>query len=460
MRQLHLVGSSVVLAVSGLVSMVGAGCGDANDPAVNPDTAPVTLTMLRHDNASYSKADDDAFADYKVAHPNVSVMATNVDWFTWVTRLNADLPRDQYPFDLILMPPSVLCGFADHLSDVPADAVTVAQAQNTFFAAPLAGSVCNGVLKGLPVEYNLEYGGVIVNVDRYQKKYPGRTPGWATWEAFLKEASELSEVDAATGKPCTNGLDIDPDWPEPVRHIFLSQILQRGGEYWSARKDNTFDFKTPQARDSLTAMVSWVTTNKVMSVGLIPDKNTMVTARLAKGATGYGCGDANQPLSTMGYIGTWGIPAIRNEVPMGTTTRYEFFPLPPMIGDQHRFVQNSGFAFAVPKSSKNQKVAWDLAKAIALSPEAMRKWTTTAGTLPALRANGTAAAAANDATLAKVQPLLDRGQWMGYIPAASTEPVLGAMVSNYFAVVKGQKTIDQALTDMETKANQAILQLK
>jgi hypothetical protein len=65
-----------------------------------------------------------------------------------------------------------------------------------------------------------------------------------------------------------------------------------------------------------------------------------------------------------------------------------------------------------------------------------------------------------DAKLAKVQPLLDRGQWMGYIPSASTEPVLGAMVSNYFAVIKGQKTVDQALVDMEKKANDAVLQLR
>jgi hypothetical protein len=100
----------------------------------------------------------------------------------------------------------------------------------------------------------------------------------------------------------------------------------------------------------------------------------------------------------------------------------------------------------VPKSSKNQRVAWDIAKAIALS-----------GTLPAWGANGTAAAAANDAQLAKVQPLLERGQWMGFIPSASTAPVLGAMVSHFFAAVNGEKNLDQALGDMETKANAAIL---
>ena len=64
-----------------------------------------------------------------------------------------------------------MCGFADNLADVPADVISLSDAQNTFFAAPLAGSVCGGKLKGLPTEYNLEYGGAVVNMTKYEAKY-------------------------------------------------------------------------------------------------------------------------------------------------------------------------------------------------------------------------------------------------------------------------------------------------
>ena len=375
-------------------------------------------------------------------------------------KLAADLKRNSFDFDLILMPPSVVCSYADNLLEVPADVVSLTEASNTFFPQPLAGSTCGGRLFGLPVEYNLEYGGVVVNTDKYQAKYPGKTPGWATWEAFLEEASELGEF--ADGKPCANGLDIDPDWPEPARHILLSQILQRGGDYWGPTRD-LFNFDTPEARASLTEMVKWVNTDKILSTQLLPDKNTFVTLRLGRGATGYGCPDPldrlsiKNPLSVMGYVGTWGLTASVAERHPASTTKLDFYPLPPMVGSKHKFVQNAGFAFAVPKTSANAKVAWQIAKAIALSPDVMRTWAATAGTLPALRANGTPAAAAADPLLAKVQPMLEHGQWMGYIPAASTEAVLGAMVSNYFAAVKGSKTIEQALLDMQTTANAAIV---
>jgi hypothetical protein len=86
----------------------------------------------------------------------------------------------------------------------------------------------------------------------------------------------------------------------------------------------------------------------------------------------------------------------------------------------------------------------------------MRKWSATTGALPALRANGAATAVASNPTLGKVQPLLDLGQWMGFVPAAAIDAANGGMVSNFFAAVAGTKSVDQALLDMQQTANTAI----
>ena len=436
-----------------LVAVVGA----CSDDSTSGMPAAVTIKVWRNDKASYVKASDDAFAAYTAAHPNVTIQATPQPWQSYAGAINSDLKRDQFMFDLVFMPPSAVCTYANNLADVPADVVSLSEAQNTFFAPPLQGSTCNSVLKALPMEYNLEYGGVIVNLDKYQAKFPGKTPGWADWNAFIADAKALVEYDAM-GKPCNNGLDIDPDWPEPARHILLSEILQRGGDYWSKTDHTLFDFDTPQARDSLTAMVEWLTMDKVMSRSLVPMKNTFVTVRLGRGATDVGCGDPTQPLSVMGYLGTWGLPETMDARAPGATTHYGYFRLPPMYGTEQKFVQNAGFAFAVPKSSKNAKVAWDVAKAIALSSSVMKQWAQTAGTLPALKANGTVEATAGDPVLSQVQPLLmDKGgQWMGDIPYQATGDVLGAMVQEYFNAVNG-KAIKDALADMQMRANDAII---
>jgi multiple sugar transport system substrate-binding protein len=449
--------------VAVVLGVLLAGCAD-EAPSVPdgmmpvPPSTKVTITFLRHDNPNYRKADQAHFAEYSAAHPNVVITDTTVDFGTLASRLNGDLKNDRFSYDLVLIPPSRLCSYADNLADVPPEVITLTEAQNTFFAAPLEGSTCKGKLKGIPIEYNLEYGGVIVNMDKYQAKFPGKTPGWTDWASFIADASMLTEYDAA-GTPMANGLDIDPGWSPPMRHIFFAQILQRGGTYWSA-SGNTFDLSTPQARDSLAAMVDWVTKDKVMFRNLVPAMNTGVVQRLAAGATGYGWSDPAKPLSVMGYIGTWGLPSIVGQLPPGTTWRYEFFPLPPMVGTEHKFVTDSGWAFAVPRTSPNAKVAWDVVKSLALSPEAMRKWSAVTGALPALRANGTPAAAASDPVLARVQPLLEHGHWRGYVPAQATDTANGGMVGNFFAAATGMKTIEQALKDMQDTANNAISQYK
>jgi multiple sugar transport system substrate-binding protein len=438
------------------LGILAVSCTSSSDAGQgNAGAGGVTITFLRHDNSAYVRADRAFFTDYMASHPGVTITDTTVDFRTLASTLNGDLTRDQFMYDLVLIPPSRLCGYADNVTDVPDDVITLPDAQQAFFAAPLAGSTCDGHLKGLPVEYNLEYGGVVVNLDKYEQQFMGKRPGWATWDDFIAEAAALTEYDPE-GNPRANGLDIDPAWPPATWEIMLAQILERGGDYWASPAHDAFNFHTQVARDALTEMVSWITVHHVMFPDLVPTSNTYVTTRLAAGATGHGWGDPARPLAVMGYVGTWAVASTVDQLPAGVTWHYEYFPLPPMVGTEHRFVQDSGWAFAVPRTSKHAAVAWDIARSLALSAEQMRKWSSVTLSLPALRVNGSPEAAASDPTLAKVQPLLEKGQWLGFIPTEAFETVQSAFVNNYFAAVAGRKTIDQALHDLESTANNAI----
>jgi multiple sugar transport system substrate-binding protein len=434
------------LLLVGLLTSLWA-CSSSTPPA----STPVSVVYLRSDNPPYRRADDDAFADYVLAHPLVKIVDHTTTYPLQTSLLVGNLKADNLDADLVRVPPSWVCGFADNVVDVPEDIITLERARTTFFAAPLAGSTCGGKLKGLPIEYNLEYGGVVLNLDKYQARFPGKTPAWTDWDAFITEAASLTEYDDMN-KPRANGLDIAPEWPQPFKHIFFSQIVQRGGSYWSA-DGKSFDFSTHAAYDALTEMVSWLTVKKVMYPSLVPPNDTFVTNRLIGGATGYGWNDLSRPLSVMGYAGSWALANTRGQLPSGNHTRYGYYALPPMVGAEHRFVQNSGFAFVVPRTSKNQKAAWDVARAIALDPEGARRWSAIGGALPALRVNGSAAAAAGDPILAQVQPLLEKGNWVGYIPVEAIETIEGTMVSDFFAAVKGTMNVTQALADMQQKAN-------
>jgi multiple sugar transport system substrate-binding protein len=445
-----------------LVAIWAAGCEDDSPgamgadggPPINTDS-PVTIAFLQHGNPAYDVANGAAFRAYESAHPNVKITTTTLEYPSLTSTLLADLKNDRLAADLVQVPGNWICSFAANVTDVPAEVITLADAKTTFFDAPVAAASCKGALKGVPIEYNLEYGGVVVDVDRYHVRFPGKTPGWVDWKAFLAEASKLAEFDT-DGTPRANGLDLDPNWPGPAVYIYLAQILQRGGHYWSATGD-TLDLATPEAHDALADIVSWVVDSKVMSLSLVPQSpGTFVGTRLAQGATGYGWNDPTRPLSVMGYLGTWGLASVRQLLPPERKqANYDYFALPPMVGTKHRFVTYGGWVFAVPRTGKNQSVAWDIVKSLALSPVAMKQWSSVTLALPALRANGTPEAAAADPVLSKVQPLFENGDYIGYMPAGAIQTMEGAILSNIFAVVRGNKTVDTAVADIQQTTNES-----
>jgi multiple sugar transport system substrate-binding protein len=437
-----------------IVAVACGGCSSGNGGGAGPPSDErVTIEFLQHGNPTYDAANSAAFRAYEKAHPNVTIKTTTVEFSNLTAMLLSDLKGDRLAADLLQVPGNWVCSFDANVADVPAEVITPSAAQTTFFAAPLAGATCKDALKGVPIEYNLEYGGVVLNVDKYHEHFPGQTPAWADWNAFITEASALAEFDA-DGRPLTNGLDIDPNWPGPAVYLFLAEILQRGGQYWSPARDS-FDLTTQAARDALADIVSWVVQRKVMSLNLTPS-GTEVSTRLAQGATGYGWSDPEKPLSVMGYMGSWGLAVVRHALPPNRQqVNYDYFALPPTFGAQHRFVTYGGWVFAVPKNGKHQQVAWDIVKSLALDPAAMKQWSATTSSLPALRANGSVEAAADNPLLAKVQPLLEKGDFIGYMPAAGIQDMEGAILSNIFAVVRGTKDVERALADMQQTIKQS-----
>jgi ABC-type glycerol-3-phosphate transport system substrate-binding protein len=131
-----------------------------------------------------------------------------------------------------------------------------------------------------------------------------------------------------------------------------------------------------------------------------------------------------------------------------------------MVGTQHKFVTDSGWALAVPKTCKHPEVVWDIVRSWALDPAAMRAWAGITGALPALKVNGTPEAVASIPAFARAQPLFELGVFRGFVPAEAVDAANGAVLSNFFAAVRGTKTVPEALKAMEETANAVVAQYK
>jgi multiple sugar transport system substrate-binding protein len=338
------------------------------------------------------------------------------------------------------MPPSYACGYAAQLTPIPASVMSDAQARDLFLGAPLEGSTCKGTLMGLPREYNLEYGGILVNMQRYRAKFPGKTPAdWKTWDDVLNDAKALTERDAA-GKVTVAGLEFRHR--DPVKHIFLALILQQGGQFWNA-DHSAFTFNTPEARNALQWMADAALVHKYLNLDEPPPRwwaLALVEDRAA-----------------MVYTGTWGNAVAQQTAMMeNKTVDLAYFRHPPFFGKDHIFVQNSGWSLVVPKNSANPAVALDVAKFMTTDPATVSEWSRLAGSISPLRVQASPQALSADPIKASIQPLLDLGHWVGYMPPKPLTDTRQSWFNNTLAVmrgvIKGADGTDQPFTPADAAA--------
>lgn len=425
-----------------LALLVTAGCGD-DDMEPGGGAQPVKLIYYRHDDVAVAAADRFAFDAYTKAHPNVTFEEKVVNYNALLSLLESDFAAGVLEADLINMPPSYACGYTARLTPIPATTLTSDQARETFLGAPLDGATCGGALVGLPREYNLEYGGILVNMKRYKAKLPDRSPlNWKTWDDVLRDAKDLTEYDAA-GKITIAGLELRHR--DPLKHMLLALILQQGGAFWNADRSG-FTFNTPQGQAALQWLADLARTHKVLNVEN-PPPSRWATALL----------EVVQERGAMVYIGTWG-HAIATEIArmQGGTVDLAYFMHPPFFGKDHVFVQNSGWSLVVPKNSKQAAVALDVAKFITTDPPTVAEWNRLAGSISPLRAQATPAALAADPIKAPIQPLLELGRWVGYIPPVPLTETRQIWFNHILSVLSGELTTEVAAQRIESESNQSL----
>jgi multiple sugar transport system substrate-binding protein len=425
-----------------------AGCGSDADPA-----APVTLTYYRHDDVAVAAADTRALAAYTAAHPNVTFEVRVLNYNTLLGLLEAELKTGTIKADLINMPPSYACGYAAQLATVPAQVITPAQATSSFLQAPLQGVTCEGELKGLPREYNLEYGGILVNMTRYRAKITDRTPAqWQTWADVIRDARALTELDDS-GNVKVAGLDFRHR--APVKHILLALILQQGASFWTADKRG-FQFDGAETRTALQWFVDAAQGQRYLD----PRQPASVTGPWALALV--------DDRAAMVYTGTWGHAiAVGAAATQGKNIELAYFRHPPFFGSEHIFVQNSGWSLVVPQNSARRDLAMAVVKALTTDPPTVREWNRLAGSISPLQTHASAEALMPDPVLLPIQPLLAQGQWMGYLPPVPLTDTRDSMYNNVTDAMRGTRmrdgmeqpfTVEDAVRGLHQECNAILAQ--
>ena len=222
-------------------------------------------------------------------NPNVEITLETFDYDLYIQTLQTAMPAGEEA-DILQLFGTWTSQYAERLTPAPDTLMTVAEAEDTFYAAPIGGFIVDGVLYGMPQEFNLEYGGVLVNKTKFDDAGVSYPPIWGTMDDVVADAVEISVVDDA-GVMTVAGFHFTSS--DPCVFSFLAGIKQRGGDYWNADYSG-FTFNTPEAKATLEWMVNAAELGVVDPI-LFNDDENWVGDSFFEGRVG------------IGYIGTWAI---------------------------------------------------------------------------------------------------------------------------------------------------------
>ncbi len=335
--------------------------------AESPSEEPVTIRFWSHQNNAFNEGYHALAEKYMAEHPNVTIKFESFDYDTYIQTLQTSLPAGTEA-DIMQMFGSWVCSYAegDNLAEVPADILSIDDAKNELLSAPLGGYICNGKMYGIPQEYNIEYGAVMVNTKLADEV--GATnyqDGWKDWDEFIEDAKKLTvEQDGVMTRAGFNFTGADG-----IATMFHSLILQYGGQYL---QDGAYTVTTPEGQKALELMKRLVDEGLDDPLLFNDDENWV--------------GDSFfEGTSAIGLIGPWAIPEYSGDFPeVAAVTKYVRLP---SVGDKPVFAAASGWGLTVSANSKVQDAAWDFVKYVTLNADNAVSWNLASGTLPALKEN-------------------------------------------------------------------------
>ncbi len=406
----------------------------SEEPKEEPKDEPVSLRLWAHQNPTFNEGYQALIDAYQAANPNVSITLETFEYDTYIQTLATSMPAGEEA-DIIQLFGTWTSEYAERLAPAPADVMTVDEAQALFYAAPIGGFIVDGMLYGLPQEYNIEYGGVLVNKTMYENAGLAYPPQWETMDDVLADALALVQEDG--GMMMTSGFHFASS--DAAFFSFVAGIRQRGGDYWN--DDMTgFTFNTPEAAATLQAMVDAIEMG-VSDAVLFEDAENWVGDAFFEGNVG------------IGYIGPWAISMGLLDFP-DFEDEWDYMILPPQVdGADPVFVADSGWGLAVSPNSKHQDVAWDFCKFVAADADNAAQWNITSSTLPAIPA------VAESAQVDEALPWVGRelaqlpyGSYLGSMPDRDLV-VYEIVFPHVLLALQGVESIADALEMMDAEAN-------
>ncbi len=152
----------------------------------------------------------------------------------------------------------------------------------------------------------------------------------------------------------------------------------------------------------------------------------------------------------IGVLGSWYVGDAKLAYP---DLKFDYVSLPPLMGDDYKFVSVGGWGYVVGKSTQHPDIAWKLAAFLGADQANVLYFNSTSATIPAMKA------VANDPKLlegagflAPVLPILEFGEYQGNL-TDSDQLSYEIIYPTILDAIQGNLTAEEAANSIHETAN-------
>lgn len=427
---------SIICSI-GLATSI-AGCGNSSSAsgstagasAASGGSDNVTLTMWAHQNEPWNNAWLEKIQEFETENPGITINLETFPYDEFESKVQTSLIDGEGGADIYELWGGWALDFAPTgaLLEIPEE--FAAQIRDDCYEPTYGALEAGGKLYGMPIEFNIENGGLLVNLHLMEKLGLSIPTTWDELKEVAVKGTQMSG-DTYTVK----GFDF-VNW-DSVPYLYLSMILQQGSNYLNS--DGTFNVKTDESKKAFDELASLVVKDKVTDL---------------EGLTGGGTLEGYQQLyadkALMVPRGPWTISEGLQTFGLTLGTDFDYVAM-PWYADQHKFAAENGWSLAGNAKSSHADAVIKFMEFI-YQDDILTEINVSCTQVPSKRS-----IAESDGYLEQmpyVKILVDILPDAQFIGSFNTDRLKESINNTFVSYCQGEySSIDEAMADLEAKLN-------
>ncbi|MDH6367246.1 MULTISPECIES: ABC transporter substrate-binding protein [unclassified Breznakia] len=405
-------------------------CGQGSSEENSDKTV---LTFWGHQNEAWNKAYEEMAAKFEAENEDIEIKFEFFPYDQFESKVQTSLLSQEGGADIYELWGGWGIDFAPTGALAPINDTLTKEILDGYYEPTYGSLMFEEKLYGFPLEFNIEYGGMIINDNILEEKSISVPQNWEELRAAAKNAT-VKDGDTFV----TKGFDF-VNW-DSVTYMFTSMIMSQGGSYQN--EDGTFTFNTEEGRKAFQELTDMVVKDGVTDLsGLTGGEGLEGYQQLFAGTT------------AMVPRGPWTISEGELSFELKYGEDFDYVSL-PFYGETQSFAAETGWSLAVNGNSKKSDAAMRFLEFFA-QEENLLEFNVACAQIPASKE------VAQDPEFIKKMPyaeplvkILDDGHFVGYFNTDTFKEKINEVFTEY--AIGGYASVDDALMDLDKKLNSAI----